>query len=303
MMGFQLDGWSTPLIPLQRGVYQGDPLSVVIFNTVINTLIDTLKTRVDLGYTLYKSSHTTNVLQYADDTCLVANCPAACQHLLSITEQWLEWAGMEAKVPKCHSVSLQPSTGHTIDPKLTLKNQPLPFIGNNPIRFLGINITIPQNPSQIRSEVYGRLEKLLKCVDQCPVTRNQKLKIYKLGVCTRMTWPLTINQFPISWVERNLQAIATKYLKKWAGLAKSANPNLLYLSQNCGGLGLPALSSVHKRLQVSRHCQLLTSRDPCVRFIAENNLQEELNHSRAKFCPAKESEIQCVRTQLSQGEH
>ena len=30
--------WATPMIPLQVGVYQGDPLSVVIFNTVINTL-------------------------------------------------------------------------------------------------------------------------------------------------------------------------------------------------------------------------------------------------------------------------
>ena len=32
--------WSTPLIPLQVGAYQGDPLSVVIFNTVINTMVD-----------------------------------------------------------------------------------------------------------------------------------------------------------------------------------------------------------------------------------------------------------------------
>ena len=37
--------WCTTAVPLQRGVYQGDPLSVVIFNTVINTLVDTLKTR------------------------------------------------------------------------------------------------------------------------------------------------------------------------------------------------------------------------------------------------------------------
>ena len=30
--------WETPLIPLEKGVYQGDPLSVVIFNTVITPL-------------------------------------------------------------------------------------------------------------------------------------------------------------------------------------------------------------------------------------------------------------------------
>ena len=34
--------WETLPIPLDIGVYQGDPLSVVIFNTVINTLVDTL---------------------------------------------------------------------------------------------------------------------------------------------------------------------------------------------------------------------------------------------------------------------
>ena len=42
--------WSTTTLPLQIGVYQGDPLSVSIFNTVINTLVDTLQTRRDLGY-------------------------------------------------------------------------------------------------------------------------------------------------------------------------------------------------------------------------------------------------------------
>ena len=36
--------WSTATIPLELGVYQGDPLSVVIFNTVINTMVDTLHT-------------------------------------------------------------------------------------------------------------------------------------------------------------------------------------------------------------------------------------------------------------------
>ena len=41
--------WETQVIPLQRGVYQGDPLSVVIFNTVMNTLLDTVSLRSDLG--------------------------------------------------------------------------------------------------------------------------------------------------------------------------------------------------------------------------------------------------------------
>ena len=97
--------WATPLIPLQIGVYQGDPLSVVIFNTVMNTLVDTLQTRLDLGYTISGSTHQINLLQYADDTCLLANSPASCQYLLNIVDDWLQWSGMQAKAAKCHSLT------------------------------------------------------------------------------------------------------------------------------------------------------------------------------------------------------
>ena len=80
-------------------MYQGDPLSVVIFNTVMNTLVDTISTHIDLGYQFCNSSRKVNILQYADDTCLVANSPASCQHLLSIVSDWLQLSGMDAKVP------------------------------------------------------------------------------------------------------------------------------------------------------------------------------------------------------------
>lgn len=51
--------WTTPSIPLKSGVYQGDPLSVVVFNTVINSLVDTLQT---LGYTLSDTRDKINLL-------------------------------------------------------------------------------------------------------------------------------------------------------------------------------------------------------------------------------------------------
>ena len=61
-------------------MYQGDPLSVAIFNTVINTLVDTLDTRLDLGFHISDSRHRVNLLQYADDTCIVVNGPTSAQY-------------------------------------------------------------------------------------------------------------------------------------------------------------------------------------------------------------------------------
>ena len=82
----------TPAVPLEIGVYQGDPLSVVIFLTVMATLSDTLSTRYDLGVVIPKLKLSVNHLLYADDTCIVSSSPAGCQHLLDIVQQWLVWA-------------------------------------------------------------------------------------------------------------------------------------------------------------------------------------------------------------------
>ena len=94
--------WSIPAIPLKMGVYQGDPLSVIIFNTVMATLADALKADKHLGYTFSNSYRSMNVLQYADDTCLVADGPSSCQRLLDRVDEWLDWTGMKVKVPKCY---------------------------------------------------------------------------------------------------------------------------------------------------------------------------------------------------------
>ena len=48
------NGWNTSTIPFGISVYKGDPLSAVILKHVINTLIDTLKTKSDLGIKLSK---------------------------------------------------------------------------------------------------------------------------------------------------------------------------------------------------------------------------------------------------------
>ena len=277
--------WETPVIPLQKGVYQGDPLSVVIFNTVMNTLIDTVSLRTDLGYKFSNSARTINILQYADDTCLVANSPASCQYLLSMVSDWLRWSGMAAKVPKCQCVSLQGSTGKVVDPLLQLDGVSIPFT-TEPVRFLGMSVQVPSTASRSRATILSRLETMLTAVDDSLLSRRQKLLLYSAGICPRLIWPLLTHEFPISWLEKQLDPLATRYLKKWAGLCKSGNTTLIYLSNAMGGLNLPCLSTLHKKLQVSRQCQLLMSRDGCVRFLADRNLKQELGVVRKKFRPA-----------------
>ena len=54
--------WSTPLIPINKGFIQGDPLSVVIFNTVMNTYIDAIKPHLSSSYRFTNSPQSLGLL-------------------------------------------------------------------------------------------------------------------------------------------------------------------------------------------------------------------------------------------------
>ena len=131
------DKWTTAPIHLQLGVYQGDPLSVIILNIVMNTLVDSITQRcAHLCYSLNSVSGRINLLQYGDNTSLIGDGPS-CQHLLSLTELWLSWSGMQANVPKCVGVAIKASTGRAYNPNHTLSDKPIPYLGDTTFRFLG----------------------------------------------------------------------------------------------------------------------------------------------------------------------
>ena len=278
--------WSTDPVPLQLGVYQGDPLSVVIFLTVINTLSDTLRTRKDLGFTLPKSSISINHLLYADDACIISNTPAGCQHLLVMVQCWLEWALMKAKVPKCHSMVLQASTGKLLTPSLCINGEKIPPAEPESFKFLGMPVRVYTNNDMARSSLLDTLHRYLAAIDDTPLTRQQKLRLFKFGVCPRLSWPLLVEVFPISWLERELQPLATRALKKWSGLTSSSNTSILFLPAKKGGLALPSLVSLYKKLQATKMVQLFLSHDSGVRETADLRLAEEERRKRLAFKPA-----------------
>ena len=281
------DAWQTDPFHLQIGVYQGDPLSVIVFNTVMNTLVDTItKSHADLGYSLGASSH--NLLQYADDTSLIADGPSSCQKLLTITEAWLEWSGMKANIPKCVSLAVRASSGKPYDPKLTLNGEVIPYIGDRTFHFLGAPVCIHGTETQAREGLLRKLTSLLEKVDATLVSRQQKLKLYKLAICPRLTWELSVNSFALSWLESKLQPIATKYLKKWCGLAKSADTGCMFLPKEHGGLDLPSLTTTYKKLQVTKAAVYTSSRDPLVRAIASRKTIREATLQRPAFQPFQE---------------
>ena len=156
---------------------------------------------------------------------------------------------MKAKVPKCHSLHIKSSSGTLTNPHLTCSNKPIRYVGNHSINFLGLPIQFPKDCNRAKSQLKSLLQSMLEIVDETALTRKQKVKIYSLGICPRLNWLLTIHEFPLSWAERQLEATANRYLKRWTGLTKSANP-ISFTSQ-----GLKEDSNSHPFLHYTRNCK------------------------------------------------
>ena len=200
-------------------------------------------------------------------------------------DKWLNWSLMKAKVSKCQALAIAASTGSVYDPDLSVAGGKIPFAGSRPVRFLGGTIQVPRNYASARDDIKGKLETLLERVDAVSVTRKQKLKLYRLGVCPRLSWDLTITEFSVSWLEKTLDSMVTRYLKKWAGLARPADPARLYLPQANGGFNLPLPSTLYQKLQVGKASLLITSRDAGVSHAVREALKKEQHRQHSKFQP------------------
>ena len=70
--------------------------------------------------------------------------------------------------------------------------------------------------------------------------------------CPRLLWDLSVTDFPITWIEKNLESLGSQFLKTWSGLVKCADPNRLYLPKQFGGIKLSSIVTTYKKLKCAK---------------------------------------------------
>ena len=113
-------------ISRNRGLPQGSPLSPIIFNLFIDSLIVELN-RIN-------SSNIPRCLFYADDGALLAPDIATAKHLLCVAERWANDHGMIYNVSKCGILSI-----HGVPVQLTLHGLSIPIVHS--YKYLGFPMT------------------------------------------------------------------------------------------------------------------------------------------------------------------
>ena len=194
---------------------------------------------------------------------------------------------MKAKPPKCQAIALRSrcsADSRVYDPGLTIGSVHIPHPQQQPIKFLGMPFTATLSAEHHRNALVSKTESLMQKIDGAPLSGKQKVKIYRYAMPVKMSWDLKLYQLPQSFIQRSLDPVCTRFLKKWLRLPQCANPSVLFLEPAKGGLGLPSMATFHLALSAGKLARLTHSRDPVVSRLATKSTKHQ---SDMNFRPAK----------------
>ena len=217
-----------------------------------------------------------------------------CQAQLDLTNSYLLWSrSLQARPDKCFAAALGfDKAGHfgPINPNLSIGGTKINNLGNADFKYLGKYLNMRSSEVNCRKLTMETLESLLETIDTTPLMASTKIWLYHHFVTTKVGWSLLINDLCLSFV-KELQAAATRSLKRWVGLPRCANTSILFVGgpRQCG-LKVRNLVTVWKQQQSIKLNLLEASADKRCQFLAKSISDRQSNWAR-KFAPAREAQI------------
>jgi hypothetical protein len=273
----------SPLIPLKRGVKQGDPMSPILFNLVIDELFEIIGDR--FAYEL-EGVGKVNARAFADDIALMSGSEVGMQQLLSETEEFLRARGLELNAEKCISIGLRKAgkakksqiadSSVKRSPVFTVKDKPLQLLAIDTLcRYLGVQFT-PLGAVDSRVPV-SALKSALESLKKAPLKPQQKVVLLRAYLIPRFIFAFTHTEcYPK--LMGQLDRLIRRWLKEILRLPASMCSEFFYLPIKEGGLGVGKLYDIVGIAKIRLHGSFHRANDECLRFLVET--QGSAMHSR-----------------------
>lgn len=268
-------GDSERTITPTRGVRQGDPLSPLIFNAIIDDLIVKLEVE-GFGYPIKSENQTTNLLgiAFADDLILLAPSKATLQRILDQTAPFLLERGLEINTKKSFTMSLVPlgkekKVKTITEDEFRIGGDQLPASSPTAIwKYLGVQFN-----SKGRTTCPSKsIDDYLLKIDKAPLKPHQRLAILKEFLIPRFLHPLTCGPIPSAKRLNDIDLSIRRHVKhRWLKWPPGVPNAFLYTTINEGGLGIPSMRTFIPRLRQSRLCNLEKSDHPAISWSLTSN--------------------------------
>ena len=193
--------WSSEPIKVTRKVKQGDPISPVICNLVIDQLLRSHPQECGSTY----NGKRVRAMAFADDLVLLADSPIGLQHLHDWTSTFLGTCDLLLNTSKCHKVSIFDNGGlrkTVVDANwiFHIKGQPLRALSRKDSwKYLGIEFSLQRRrPVRLNNQLSPLLEQLTKA----PLKPQQRIYAPKAGALSKVYYHMALGRINIGDIWR-----------------------------------------------------------------------------------------------------
>ena len=240
---FRVRNGETGKIFMRSGVKQGDPMSPILFNLVLDPLLTKLEQ--DGEGVAMEGAGSICSLAYADDSCLVSNSHKGMQRNLDIAVKYFNSTGLRLNVKKSIGFMIKPwGKSFTVNncPQWRVGQDLLPWLkADDRTKYLGARIGPWSNMFPSITKIKSQLQQWCENISQAPLKPRQKLMILTRFAIPRLTFDLTHGGYSRTLI-KGLDCTVRFWVKRWLHLPDQVTTHFFYTASKDGGLGIVRLA-------------------------------------------------------------
>ena len=269
IINIKIDQKKSNPIRICRGVKQGDPLSPILFNSVMDYCVDCLVEEDAINIGLANVSH----LAFADDIVVFSDTTEGLQRQVNLLSARFKQCGLSVNPSKCKTLNIVVNQKRGV---WACESRPFLNIGLENIgalqvldtyKYLGIETGIlkPNN-----GPIYCNFNNNLAKLDRAPLKPHQKVEL-----CRDYLIPASMHMLNFSGpTKRGLQSLdkaTRRYVRRWLRLPKDTSLGVFHASTDSGGLAIPVLALTIPVIRSQRMAKILGGDDPLVEILGSRD--------------------------------
>lgn len=258
-------------VVVEQGILQGDPLSPILFNMVVDQLLAVIPEEV--GFDLVHEEVTVNGGAFADDLMLVSQGVSGMKSSLRAVEKAAAPLGLVFNPKKCSILAKRHiskkgggSTYEVLDDRYTFEVGG----GNIPVneevdrfRYLGAYFNY-RGLTQVKCE----LELFLTRLQKASLSISQKLYVLRVHLIPKLIHRLVFGGETSGKYWEQLDGVIRKYVRQMLRLPRGSPNDFFYANVADGGLGIMCLRRSIPAMRLRRFEALQNSSSPAIKAAA-----------------------------------